>query len=38
VAERMAGSAFAAMAGRRCGYCPVRGSCPIQPEGRQVTQ
>jgi len=38
VAGRMAGSAFTAMANNRCDACPVRGSCPIRTEGRQVTQ
>jgi superfamily I DNA/RNA helicase/RecB family exonuclease len=38
VAGRMAGSAFNAMANHRCDACPVRGSCPIRAEGRQVTQ
>jgi RecB family exonuclease len=38
VAERMAGSAFQAMANNRCEACPVRTSCPVRGEGRQVTQ
>jgi superfamily I DNA/RNA helicase/RecB family exonuclease len=38
VAERMAGSAFQAMANNRCDACPVRTSCPVRGEGRQVTQ
>jgi hypothetical protein len=38
VAERMAGSVFTAAANRRCGACPVQGSCPVQTPGRQVTQ
>ena len=35
-ATRMAGSAFDAMENDRCPVCPVRTSCPLQPEGRQV--
>jgi RecB family exonuclease len=38
VAERMAGAAFQAMANNRCDACPVRTSCPVRGEGRQVTQ
>ncbi|MGH8895118.1 MAG: RecB family exonuclease, partial [Actinomycetes bacterium] len=37
VAEGMAGSAFRAVDNRYCGVCPVRTSCPVQDEGRQVT-
>jgi superfamily I DNA/RNA helicase/RecB family exonuclease len=37
VAERMAGSAFTAIANHRCDTCPVRRSCPLRAEGRQVT-
>jgi superfamily I DNA/RNA helicase/RecB family exonuclease len=36
VAQTMAGSAFVAKENRLCGTCPVRRSCPVQPEGRQV--
>lgn len=36
-AEGMAGSAFAAVANEACERCPHRRSCPLQPEGRQVT-
>ncbi len=37
VADGMAGSAFAAVENRYCGYCPVRTSCPVQEDGRTVT-
>lgn len=37
VAEGMAGSAFLAAGNRYCGRCPVRTSCPVQPDGRAVT-
>jgi superfamily I DNA/RNA helicase/RecB family exonuclease len=37
VAEGMAGSAFRAVDNRYCAMCPVRTSCPVQDEGRQVT-
>ncbi len=37
VADGMAGSAFAAVENRYCGYCPVRTSCPVQDDGRAVT-
>ncbi|HWK91525.1 MAG TPA: PD-(D/E)XK nuclease family protein [Luteimicrobium sp.] len=36
VARTMAGSAFLAQENRLCGSCPVRRTCPAQPEGRQV--
>ncbi len=36
VARTMAGSAFVAQENRLCGSCPVRRTCPAQPEGRQV--
>ncbi|WP_343036636.1 ATP-dependent DNA helicase [Flexivirga aerilata] len=32
-AERMAGATFTARLSTRCGTCPVRKSCPLQPEG-----
>lgn len=32
----MAGSVFEATAGGHCRVCPVRTSCPVQPEGRGV--
>jgi RecB family exonuclease len=38
VAEGMAGSAFRAMANAHCQFCPVRTSCPVQDDGRAVTQ
>jgi superfamily I DNA/RNA helicase/RecB family exonuclease len=31
------GTSFRAMANSRCNICDVRTSCPLQPEGRQVT-
>ncbi|MCL2464555.1 MAG: PD-(D/E)XK nuclease family protein, partial [Micrococcales bacterium] len=37
VAESMASSAFRATRSDDCRRCPVRSSCPVQPEGRQVT-
>ena len=36
VARTMAGSVFLAQENRLCGSCPVRRTCPAQPEGRQV--
>ena len=36
VATGMAGSAFVARENDYCSMCPVRTSCPIQDEGRQV--
>ncbi len=36
VALGMAGSAFRAQENRHCDRCPVRTSCPIREEGRQV--
>ncbi len=38
VAETMAGASFEARLNPGCGHCPVRRSCPLQDEGRQVTQ
>ena len=38
VAHTMAGSCFDARLNPGCGHCPVRRSCPLQDEGRQVTQ
>lgn len=35
-AEGMAGASFAASPGSWCRICPVRFSCPIQPEGRML--
>jgi superfamily I DNA/RNA helicase/RecB family exonuclease len=37
VAEGMAGSAFQAVDNKYCTRCPVRTSCPVQDDGRQVT-
>jgi hypothetical protein len=37
-AERLASSASQAQEGRWCERCPVRSSCPLQPDGRQVTR
>ena len=36
-AEGMAGQIFAAIDGDMCRPCPVRTSCPVRDEGRQVT-
>lgn len=38
VAESMAASTFRATRNDDCRRCPVRSSCPVQPEGRQVTR
>jgi RecB family exonuclease len=38
VAEGMAGSAFRAVDNKLCTRCPVRTSCPLRDEGRQVTE
>ncbi|MTB73356.1 AAA family ATPase [Arsenicicoccus sp. MKL-02] len=35
-AEGMAGASFPATPGDHCSYCPVRRSCPAQPEGRTL--
>ena len=37
VAESMAASSFRATRNDDCRRCPVRASCPVQPEGGQVT-
>jgi len=37
-AERLASSVSLAQENRYCERCPVRTSCPLQPEGRQVTR
>lgn len=34
---QMAGPAVSAVVNELCEYCPVRRSCPLQDEGRQVT-
>lgn len=36
VGEGMAAAEFAATPGDACRVCPVRSSCPVQPEGRWV--
>lgn len=36
VSAGMAGSAFDAMVNKHCTICPVRTSCPLQDEGRQM--
>jgi superfamily I DNA/RNA helicase/RecB family exonuclease len=38
VAESMAASTFRATRNDDCRRCPVRSSCPVQPEGGQVTR
>ena len=38
VATTMAASAFTACANDLCAMCPVRTSCPLQSEGRQVVE
>ena len=38
VAATMAASAFTACANDLCEMCPVRTSCPVRAEGRQVTE
>ncbi|MEE6296845.1 ATP-dependent helicase [Georgenia wangjunii] len=37
VAEAMAGATFVAQTNPGCSTCPVRRSCPVQPEGRRVS-
>jgi superfamily I DNA/RNA helicase/RecB family exonuclease len=37
VAESAAGPVYEASENSDCDRCPARGSCPIRPEGRQVT-
>ncbi len=36
-AASAAGAVLTARQGEQCTRCPVRASCPLQPEGRQVT-
>ena len=36
-ARGMAGNVFAAIDNDMCRSCPVRTSCPVRDEGRQVT-
>jgi RecB family exonuclease len=38
VATTMAASAFTACVNDLCEMCPVRASCPVRPEGRQVIE
>ncbi|MBN9374542.1 MAG: PD-(D/E)XK nuclease family protein [Cellulomonas sp.] len=38
VADSMAASTFRATRNDDCRRCPVRSSCPVQPEGRAVTR
>ncbi|WP_084104951.1 UrvD/REP family ATP-dependent DNA helicase [Demequina sp. NBRC 110056] len=38
VVDTMRASTFVAVENDMCGRCPVRRSCPIQPEGRQVSE
>ena len=37
-AEQLAAAAVVARENGRCDRCPVRSSCPLRPEGRQVTR
>jgi len=37
-AEQLAAAAAVARENGRCDRCPVRSSCPLRPEGRQVTR
>src|SRR5690625_194218 len=37
-ADLMAGAEFTARKNDSCRYCPVRTSCPLQDEGRRITQ
>ncbi|GHG45270.1 DNA helicase [Flavimobilis marinus] len=37
-ADLMAQASFTARTNPACDFCPVRRSCPVQPEGRHVTQ
>jgi superfamily I DNA/RNA helicase/RecB family exonuclease len=37
VAQRLRGSEFSATVNSYCGACDVRSSCPLTPDGRQVT-
>lgn len=38
LAEQARGPGLVARSGRHCDRCPVRSSCPVQPEGRQITR
>ena len=35
-ADGMGAATFVATVGDRCGVCPVRRSCPLQPEGQVI--
>ncbi len=37
-ADGMSAATFRAIDNSYCGFCPVRSSCPVHPEGRQVSQ
>jgi superfamily I DNA/RNA helicase/RecB family exonuclease len=37
-AAAMAAATFEAVVNKTCAYCPVRTSCPVSGQGRQVTQ
>lgn len=37
-ARSLAAAALPAIENARCDRCPVRGACPLRPEGRQVTR
>lgn len=37
-ADTMASASFAAQRNKLCDMCPVRRSCPLQPEGRKVIE
>src|SRR5699024_4712367 len=37
-ADDAAGARLTARIGDYCRHCPVRSSCPVQPDGRQVTE
>lgn len=37
-AATLAAASLPAIENARCDRCPVRGSCPLRPEGRQVTR
>jgi superfamily I DNA/RNA helicase/RecB family exonuclease len=36
-AEGMSGASFSAVENQWCGFCPAKTSCPVHPEGAQVT-
>jgi hypothetical protein len=37
-ADTMAAATFSAIANNKCRVCPVRTSCPISGQGRQVVE